>query len=243
MGRSASGGTREDGLSCCSQPKTDRPAPMFNRLSSSVVARRLAQALIDACLVALAYLLAFVLRFDPSIPDRYSDLLTSSIWFVVAGKIVIFWANGLYHKLWRFVDAKDFEAIVRSVVMASAALVAVFFLVPSSWTADPPRGVIALDLLLTLVLVGGTRFVVRMVTERRPFRGPIARKGAREVLIVGAGNGGQLVAAELRRNPELGGTAIGFVDDDPRKQGMRIGGRKVEGSTRDLPRILDGAEP
>jgi FlaA1/EpsC-like NDP-sugar epimerase len=216
---------------------------MINRLSASVVARRLAQALIDACLLALAYLLAFVLRFDPSIPERYSDLLASSIWFVVAGKVVIFWANGLYHKLWRFVDAKDFEAIVRAVVMASAALVAAFFLVPSSWTADPPRGVIALDLLLTLVLIGGVRFVVRMVTERRPFRAPIARKGAREVLIVGAGNGGQLVAAELRRNPELGGAPIGFVDDDPRKQGMRIGGLKVEGSTDDLPRILDGAEP
>src|SRR4051812_44234286 len=216
---------------------------MLNRLSASVVARRLAQALIDACLVALAYLLAFVLRFDPSIPQRYDDMLTASIWFVVAGKILIFWANGLYHKLWRFVDAKDFEAIVRSVVMASTALVAAFFLVPSSWTADPPRGVIALDLLLTLVLIGGMRFVVRMVTERRPFRAPIARKGAREVLVVGAGNGGQLVAAELRRNPELGGTPIGFVDDDPRKQGMRIAGLKVEGSTDDLPRILDGAEP
>src|SRR3954449_8302298 len=216
---------------------------MINRLSASVVARRLAQALIDACLVALAYLLAFVLRFDPSIPDRYDDLLLGSIWFVVAGKVLIFWGNGLYHKLWRFVDAKDFEAIVRAVVMASTVLVAVFFLIPTSVTVDPPRGVIALDLLLTLALVAGTRFVVRMVTERRPFRGPIARSGAREVLIVGAGNGGQLVAAELRRNPGLGGMPIGFVDDDPRKQGMRIAGLKVEGTTDELPRVLDGAEP
>jgi FlaA1/EpsC-like NDP-sugar epimerase len=216
---------------------------MFSRLSASVVARRLAQAVIDACLVALAYLLAFVLRFDPSIPDRYNDLLLGSIWFVVAGKIVIFWANGLYHKLWRFVDAKDFEAIVRAVVMASTALVAVFFLIPTSVTVDPPRGVIALDLLLTLALISGTRFVVRMLTERRPFRGPMARSSAREVLIVGAGNGGQLVAAELRRNPGLGGVPIGFVDDDPRKQGMRIAGLKVEGTTDELPRVLDGAEP
>jgi FlaA1/EpsC-like NDP-sugar epimerase len=216
---------------------------MFSRLSASVVARRLAQAVIDACLVALAYLLAFVLRFDPSIPDRYDDLLLGSIWFVVAGKVVIFWANGLYHKLWRFVDAKDFEAIVRAVVMASTALVAVFFLIPTGVTVDPPRGVIALDLLLTLAFISGTRFVVRMVTERRPFRGPIARSGGREVLIVGAGNGGQLVAAELRRNPGLGGVPIGFVDDDPRKQGMRIAGLKVEGTTDELPRVLDGAEP
>src|SRR5205807_867611 len=99
----------------------------------------------------------------------------------------------------------------------------------------------AIDFLLTLGLVGGVRFLVRAVLER-PFRGALARKGAREVLIVGAGNGGQLVAAELRRNPDLG-VPIGFVDDDPRKQGIRLAGLKVEGTTDRLPRVLDGAEP
>src|ERR671933_2103162 len=214
---------------------------MLSRPPSSVLARRLAQAAIDGCLLALAYLLAYVLRFDPAIPDRYDHLLGESIAFVVVGKLAIFWLNGLYHKLWRFIDAKDFEAIVRAVVMASVALVATFYLIPSSVALDPPRGVIALDFLLTLTLIGGTRFLVRAVVER-PFRGGIARKGGREGLIVGAGNGGQLVAAELRRNPGLG-VPIGYVDDDPRKQGMRVAGLKVEGTTGQLQRVLDGAEP
>ncbi|MEA2374587.1 MAG: hypothetical protein QOD53_1050, partial [Thermoleophilaceae bacterium] len=139
------------------------------------------------------------------------------------------------------VDQQDFESIVKAVVTSSVAMVAVFFAIPKSVALDPPRGVIALDLLLTLGLVGGVRFLVRAVLER-PFRGALAKRGTREVLIVGAGNGGQLVAAELRRNPELG-QPIGFVDDDPRKQGMRVGGLKVEGTTDTLPRVLDGAEP
>src|SRR3954463_7143689 len=215
---------------------------MLSRLSSSVMARRLLQAGGDACLVALAFLLAFGLRFDRGIPTRYSELLIQSIAFVVVGKLLVFWAFGLYHKLWRFTDGKDFEAILRAVVVATFGLVVAFFLIPASVALDPPRGVIALDFLLTLALVTGVRFLVRAVMERR-FRGPLARKGAREVLIVGAGNGGQLVASELRRNPELGGVPIGFVDDDPRKAGMRIAGLKVEGSTDELPRILDGAGP
>src|SRR2546423_11757637 len=215
---------------------------MLSRLSASVMARRLLQAALDACLVALAFLLAFVLRFDPRIPTRYSELLGESIAFVVVGKLVVFWSVGLYHKLWRFTDGKDFEAIVRAVVVASLGLVVTFFLIPGSVALDPPRGVIALDFLLTLTLITGARFLVRAVMERR-FRGPLARKGAREVLIVGAGNGGQLVAAELRRNPELGGVPIGFVDDDPRKAGVRVAGLKVEGTTDELPRVLDGAEP
>jgi FlaA1/EpsC-like NDP-sugar epimerase len=215
---------------------------MLSRLSSSVVARRLLQAGIDACLVAIAFLLAFVLRFDRGIPPRYSELLGESIAFVVVGKLAVFWGFGLYHKLWRFTDGKDFEAIIRAVVVATFGLVGTFFLIPSNVALDPPRGVIALDFLLTLTLITGVRFLVRAVMERR-FRGPLARKGGREVLIVGAGNGGQLVAAELRRNPELGGVPIGFVDDDPRKAGVRVAGLKVEGTTGELPRVLDGAEP
>jgi FlaA1/EpsC-like NDP-sugar epimerase len=215
---------------------------MLSRLSSNVMARRLLQAGLDACLLALAYLLAYLLRFDKGIPSRYDELLGESIAFVVLGKLVVFWGFGLYHKLWRFTDGKDFEAIVRAVVVASFALVVTFFLIPTSVALDPPRGVIALDFLLTLTLIAGVRFLVRTLMERS-FRGPLARKGAREVLIVGAGNGGQLVAAELRRNPELGGVPIGFVDDDPRKAGVRIQGLKVEGTTGDLARVLDGAEP
>jgi FlaA1/EpsC-like NDP-sugar epimerase len=215
---------------------------MFDRLRSSVMARRLVQVALDVCLVAVAYLLAFTLRFDNGTPERYQELLEQSIAFVVVGKVVVFALFGLYHKLWRFTDTKDFEAIVRAVVVASFALVVAFFLIPASAAQDPPRGVIALDFLITLTLVAGARLIVRTAMERR-FRGPVLRKGGREVLIVGAGNGGQLVASELRRNPELGGVPIGFVDDDPRKYGVRIAGLKVEGKTDDLARVLDGAEP
>ena len=213
---------------------------MLKRVGESVAARRVGQIAVDGVLVGLAYYLAFVLRFDSGIPGRYRDLLGATILFVVAGKLLIFGAFGLYHKLWRFIDQKDFEGVVRAVVVATLASVGAFFLWPGE--TNPPRGVIALDFLLTLGLVGGVRFLVRAVLER-PFRGAIARRGAREVLIVGAGNGGQLVAAELRRNPGLNSVPIGFVDDDPRKQNMRIAGLKVLGTTSQLARILDVAAP
>src|SRR5437588_104883 len=150
---------------------------MRARIESSVALRRAVQALIDACMVALAYSMAYVLRFDPSIPHRYQVLLAESIAFVVVGKLLIFALFGLYHKLWRFVDQQDFETILKAVVAASVLLVAVFFVIPPRVAKDPPRGVIALDLLLTLGLVGGVRFLVRAVLER-PFRGGGAGRGA-----------------------------------------------------------------
>src|SRR4051795_959347 len=208
-------------------------------LSSSVNVRRLGQVAADACLVAAAYYLAYVLRFDTGIPHRYDLLLERTIIFVVLMKVAIFALFGLYSKLWRFVDQKDFETTVKAVVVATVLVIAALFLLFPSKT-DPPRGVIALDFLITLALVAGSRFLVRAATER-PTR--FLERASREVLIVGAGNGGQQVAVELRRNPQLSSAPIGFVDDDPRKQGMRIAGLKVLGSTDELAKVLDDAEP
>jgi len=211
------------------------------RITSSVRTRRLGQVGVDACLVALAYYLAFVLRFDAGIPARYEDLMVDTVAFVVVAKLALFAAFGLYSKLWRFVDQTDFESIVKAVVVSSFVLIAGLFLL-SLGASDPPRGVIALDFLLTLALVGGARFLVRAVVER-PLKGPLVQRASNEVLIVGAGNGGQQVALELRRNPELSSAVIGFVDDDPRKRGMLVAGHRVHGTTDDLPRILDDTKP
>jgi FlaA1/EpsC-like NDP-sugar epimerase len=213
----------------------------MRNLSSSVTVRRIGQVGVDAVLLSAAYALAYVLRFDDGIPARYEDLLASTIVFAVVMKLVIFALFGLYSKLWRFVDQRDFESIVKAVVVSSFVLIAALFLLSLGRT-DPPRGVIALDFLLTLAFITGSRFVVRGLFER-PARGPLLERAAREVLIVGAGNGGQQVAGELRRNPGLQSAPIGYVDDDPRKQGMRVGGHKVLGTTSDLPRVLDDTEP
>ena len=212
-----------------------------SRITSSVGVRRIGQVTVDAVLIALAYYVAYVLRFDEGIPDRYDDLLLDTIVLVVVVKLALFAAFGLYSKLWRFVDQADFESIVKAVIVSSFALIGLTFLF-SPGDVDPPRGVIALDFLLALAFVGGARFLVRAIVER-PMRGPLVQRASREVLIVGAGNGGQQVAMELRRNPELSTAVIGFVDDDPRKQGMSIGGHRVHGSTDDLPRVLDDTKP
>src|ERR671939_514401 len=96
---------------------------------------------------------------------------------------------------------------------------------------------------MMLVFVGGWRFLVQSLYER-PLRGFRARPDARSVLIVGAGDGGRLLLREMLRNPELGYRPVGFIDDDPRKIGVRIDrGLDVLGGTADLGRILDDVEP
>jgi FlaA1/EpsC-like NDP-sugar epimerase len=215
----------------------------MRRLNHPVYRNRVLQVAADAVLVALAYFLAFQLRFLDDAhgwPHRYEVLFAQSVGFVVAGKLIIFAGFGLYQKWWRYVSGRDFMLILRAVAVASALLVVVFA-VAKPFAHTLPRSVEVMDFLLTMLLIAGARLAVRLLVER-PSRG--ARLPKHEVLIVGAGSGGQMVVRELQLNPNLGATAIGFLDDDPRKRGMRMsGGLKVLGSTRQIATVLDEVEP
>jgi FlaA1/EpsC-like NDP-sugar epimerase len=214
----------------------------MRRLNHPVYRNRVLQLAADAALIALAYFLAFQLRFldQPNgWPDRYETLFLQSVGFVVAGKLVVFYAFGLYQKWWRYVSGRDFMLILRAVAVASALLV-VAFAVAKPFEHTLPRSVEVMDFILTMLLIAGARLAVRLIVER-PTRG--ARMPKHEVLVVGAGSGGQMVVRELQLNPALGATAIGFVDDDPRKRGMRMLGLKVLGSTREIEKILDETKP
>jgi FlaA1/EpsC-like NDP-sugar epimerase len=214
----------------------------MGRLNHPVYRNRVLQVAADAGLLALAYFLAFQLRFldDPhGWPHRYEVLFAQSVGFVVVGKLIVFAGFGLYQKWWRYVSGRDFMLIFRAVVVSSGILV-VLFAVAKPFAHTLPRSVEVTDFVLTLILIAGARLAVRLIVER-PSRD--ARVPKREVLVIGAGSGGQMVVRELQLNPNLGSTAIGFVDDDPRKRGMRMLGLKVLGSTGEIAEILDETEP
>jgi len=215
----------------------------------------LPQLLVDGLLVALAYFLAFWLRFDDVVPVRYDHLLDTTIFWVVPVVLAVLAAFGLYQRLWTYVGQRDYEAVVKAAVVSTLVIVGgITLLHPVQYTpvasgvstaVTLPAGVIALFLLLQLALLVAARFIVHLITEGRvrSFRVGI---GARDVLIVGGGDGGRLVVRELVRNPQLRLRPVGFVDDDPRKRGTKDEhGLKVLGTTEseDFARILDEVEP
>jgi FlaA1/EpsC-like NDP-sugar epimerase len=209
------------------------------------------QVAVDAGLVALAYFLAYRLRFDGAVPPRYQQLFEHTIAFVVCGSVVIFAAFGVYRHWVRYSSHREYAQIVPAVGVSVlgllgyvAAVQPMVRLTGGYFTAIfVPTGVLALHALLTLALLVGVRVVTRALYER-PLRAHRTRRDARSVLIVGAGDGGRLLLREILRNPGLGYRPVGFVDDDPRKQRARIDrGVEVLGTTEDLPRVLDDVEP
>jgi len=96
-----------------------------------------------------------------------------------------------------------------------------------------PRSVVIIDLILTIFCIGGARFLVRAYTET--VQTCVAQK---ETLVVGAGVAGATIMRELKQNPDLDYKPIGFVDDDITKQGIRIHGKRVLGTTNDITTLV-----
>jgi FlaA1/EpsC-like NDP-sugar epimerase len=210
----------------------------------------LPQVALDAVLVAFAYYLAYWLRFDRDLPELYSDLFERTISFVVIGSVFVFAAFGLYRHWMRYASQREYLQIAQACLVATLSLVVYVAVVEPKLRFDGddfipirvPLGVLVLYGLLMLVFIGGSRFAVHMLYER-PLRGFRARRDARSVIIVGAGDGGRLLLREILRNPDLGYRPVGFVDDDPRKQRARIDRVSVLGTTEELPRVLVDVEP
>jgi FlaA1/EpsC-like NDP-sugar epimerase len=226
----------------------------FSSAALPVHRHSLSQVALDAGLVALAYYLAYRLRFDGAggVPELYHDLFVRTLGFVVIGNIAIFALFGLYRHWMRYSSQSEYLRIAQACLAAVLALVAYIAIVQPKLLFAPPRGfvsvnaptgVLALYGLLMLVFLGGVRFVVHAIYER-PLRGSRMRKDARSVLIVGAGDGGRLLLREIMRNPELGYRPVGFIDDDPRKEHARVDrGLEVLGTTDQLGHVLDDVEP
>jgi FlaA1/EpsC-like NDP-sugar epimerase len=201
---------------------------------------RIWQLVADAGLVALAWWLAFTLRFDSPTPVYYETLFKRTILVVVGIKLAVFIGLGFYNRWWRYVSTRDMWRIAWGVTLAAVLADVAVYLISPVPTVKLPRGIAALDLLLTLAFIAGSRLLARTLMER-PTTGIVAR--GKEVLVVGAGDAGQLVIREMQRNRQLGYTPIGLIDDDPRKKNLRIHGVRVLGTTDDIAHILRDNRP
>jgi FlaA1/EpsC-like NDP-sugar epimerase len=202
---------------------------------------RVWQLVFDAVLIVAAWRLTFFLRFDKTTPIFYRHLLDwQVIALVVALKLSTFVLSGFYNRWWRYVSTRDMWGVFRGVTIASALTYLVLYAFPPESTSRLPHSIAAFDYLLLLAFVAGSRLLARTLIER-PQSGLVAH--GKEVLIVGAGDAGQLMVREMQRNRQLHYTPIGFVDDDPRKRGTRIVDVRVLGTTDELLHLLRDNKP
>ncbi len=196
--------------------------------------------LADLLLIVVAALGSYALRLELT-TDFFRYYVEAGLWLVGSSLVIkpaIYLLFGLYRRLWVYASISELKLVVAAVTTASLAVSALNVGLFSLNVFGPgfSRSALAIDWLLSLVFVGGTRFTLRILAESNQARGQGKRK---KILVIGAGSAGALVVKELQKNRQMNMEIVGFLDDDPAKQRHNLMGVPVIGKMTDLARALD----
>ncbi len=203
----------------------------------------LAHVLAFAVSLMFAFLVANNMQFRRDwLVEQYPFLLL----FFLAVKLPAFALFKQYRGWWRYVSISDLLGILRASLVSTLIIVAIWFTVilqiPTVRGALPPgiaavsQGVFMADLFSTILLPAGLRMIIRLYHEE--FRTTESLR-LKRFLIVGAGNAGEALLREIHRMPVAQYDVVGFIDDDPVKQGTDIHGIPVLGPVERLAEICD----
>ena len=199
-----------------------KPSTLLRRRSWFIAA-------FQACLVAGALLIAWLLRFDFSLP--YRTIFLSALPILVVIRITAMACFGLHRGWWRYTGISDGMDILKAV--AAGSVVFFLFVRYALGMIGFPRAIYVLETLMTAGLLVGVRMFSRLFAES--VRENIA--SCKRVIIIGAGAAAHTILREIRR-PGSPYVAIGCVDDDQSKQGIRIDNVRVLGTVSQLPEVL-----
>lgn len=190
----------------------------------------------DSIAIAAAYFAALWLRFDcrfSMIPENYLKSYYYFIPFYIIVSLFIFWKTHLYNSIWRFAS---YDELLR---MATATMVTFFIhcLGTSLLVQRMPLSYYVFGIIIQFTLTLGIRFSYRFVLLERGRRASASAKGqtlAKKVLIVGAGEAGQMIMRDIRKAKETTDIVACFIDDNPNKWGRLIDGVPVEGGRDEI---------
>lgn len=202
----------------------------------TVLAKMIFFILADAVLIAVSVLFAFLIRFDGQIPSQYFPFVSRIIALAVIFTIPIFYFQGLYSFSWSYVSTSEavslFKATTISFIFLSITLfISKYF--PSF--QNFPRSILFISYLLVFIFCGGIRIAKRIYLH---ITGSSRMAKKEKTLIIGAGDAGEQILRSIISSKISPYYPIGFIDDNPIKQGVSIHGYKVLGRILDIPKII-----
>jgi FlaA1/EpsC-like NDP-sugar epimerase len=189
--------------------------------------------LFDLCAVAAAWMSAYIIRFNGSVPADFMIGALHSMFWVLPVYGVMFRIFGLYRGLWVFASLPDLMRISKSVFVGALVTMVVSVMVQP--VPIVPRSVLVVSPMLLFLVMGGTRALYRATKEFYLYGGLVGQ--GKPVVVLGAGSAGASLARELSRSSEW--RLVGLLDDDVAKHGRDIYGYKVLGSISELPNLAE----
>jgi len=201
--------------------------------------------MIDIVLFVVAFAGAYLLRFDLILTNAYRIQIWDLVPVIISIKVCTFFLFGLYRGMWRYTGLNDLARLFQASLFAMLAAIAATLFLRSF--QGIPRSIFLLDAMLTFLLCGAARMVIRIFCGQDPLEKLLPaifeatkRKATpkKKVLIIGAGGAGEKMLREIFDNPHLDYEVIGFLDDDPSKWGRRLHNVPVFGGVERLDGVL-----
>ncbi len=208
---------------------------------------RLSQLAIDVVVLALAFAIAFFMRFDWRPPADILGRIALTVPYVVLGEYLVLWAFGVPKFSWRYIGLREVWRILTAAVLATVVLLWTRLAFGELQHDYPylrhgviPLGVVAANFILMFLGITGARVGRRLLGEHLDTQRRAKSAHKREAvptMLVGAGSGGVLMTKEIDQNPDIGLRPVGFLDDDPGKRGTMVNGIPVLGTTEQLAEL------
>ena len=196
--------------------------------------------LMDIFIFIVSLILSYIARFEFSLIQIEVKQISNLLFWMVPLKIIVFFLLGLYSGMWRYTGVRDFWKLAQACVI-STILVMMIILTIHRFQGYS-RAVFIGDGILTFILAGGVRMLIRSFYEKdiESIKNLFSmdKDHLIKVLIIGAGDAGEKILREIMDNDTLHYDVVGFVDDDINKQGLTIHGIRVLGTVEGLPKIF-----
>lgn len=194
----------------------------------------LAWVILDAGVVGASAIAAYWLRFDGPTPAVFTDQAPFYVLISVIMFIVSFAVFALYRPLWRFAGLETFSALAAATALAGGIMFVTLWVLHGSGIVPVPRSIPVVQSLFVFAGAAAWRMSGRF-PDLFPSTNPTHGK---RVLIFGAGSAGALLMRDIVLQPDLGLHVVGFLDDDPLKQGRTVGGIPVIGTLADFSEVV-----
>lgn len=208
---------------------------MAGRFSGIPSVRGAFIVILDAVFVCVALGVALLLRFEGNVPAEFLRATVAAMPIFVGVRVILAVVAGLHRWSFRMSGLNEATRLVVVTILGTAFIALALLVIRKP---QLPRSVIALEFFLTTTFMAAMRYAPRLLTGWYADQRRSRQEGTFRTLIVGAGNAGDLLLRDLARSPEHSYHVIGFVDDDPRKHGLTVGGKPVLGAVGTLPVLV-----
>ena len=188
-----------------------------------------------ATILAVSFYSAYELRFDFALPPEFQDERLRLLKYAVAVKFLGLVLLRQMGSMLRYFSIPDLIRVATAMAVSSAFLITPRLLGQADYVF--PRGVLLIDLLLSVVGLCVFRIALRVYQERVMAVQSGGGHRMQEIVIVGAGDTGASLAKELLAKPARGLKPVAFLDDDADKRGRLVHGIPVVGRPDELRRV------